>query len=150
MVRRPPRSTRTDTLFPYTTLFRSPERAGSEPGLGVGRLAADLEIEAGIGLEETLVGRRAVEEYLPVRADLRRSDEGGQNIFELSVEITRDRACQHAVEREAADAQKDGDPDRRHDDHPPGERSGAALGTGKEEEPAHRGGERKSTRLTSR
>src|SRR3546814_11126733 len=24
MIRRPPRSTRTDTLFPYTTLFRSP------------------------------------------------------------------------------------------------------------------------------
>src|SRR3546814_15006698 len=30
MIRRPPRSTRTDTLFPYTTLFRS--RPG-EPGL---------------------------------------------------------------------------------------------------------------------
>src|SRR3546814_45236 len=29
MIRRPPRSTRTDTLFPYTTLFRS----GHEPGL---------------------------------------------------------------------------------------------------------------------
>src|SRR3546814_15285000 len=27
MLRRPPRSTRTDTLFPYTTLFRSPRRA---------------------------------------------------------------------------------------------------------------------------
>src|SRR3546814_5419841 len=27
MIRRPPRSTRTDTLFPYTTLFRSPRRA---------------------------------------------------------------------------------------------------------------------------
>src|SRR3546814_3312217 len=27
MIRRPPRSTRTDTLFPYTTLFRSHERA---------------------------------------------------------------------------------------------------------------------------
>src|SRR3546814_3701581 len=26
MIRRPPRSTRTDTLFPYTTLFRSPSR----------------------------------------------------------------------------------------------------------------------------
>src|SRR3546814_10433395 len=26
MIRRPPRSTRTDTLFPYTTLFRSPDR----------------------------------------------------------------------------------------------------------------------------
>src|SRR3546814_12887760 len=27
MIRRPPRSTRTDTLFPYTTLFRSCKRA---------------------------------------------------------------------------------------------------------------------------
>src|SRR3546814_13987133 len=26
MIRRPPRSTRTDTLFPYTTLFRSDQR----------------------------------------------------------------------------------------------------------------------------
>src|SRR3546814_20872808 len=26
MIRRPPRATRTDTLFPYTTLFRSAER----------------------------------------------------------------------------------------------------------------------------
>src|SRR3546814_12294623 len=31
MIRRPPRSTRTDTLFPYTTLFRSePRFAGGE------------------------------------------------------------------------------------------------------------------------
>src|SRR3546814_2071346 len=29
MIRRPPRSTRTDTLFPYTTLFRSPVTAPS-------------------------------------------------------------------------------------------------------------------------
>src|SRR3546814_16104041 len=27
MIRRPPRSTRTDTLFPYTTLFRSDQNA---------------------------------------------------------------------------------------------------------------------------
>src|SRR3546814_19754542 len=27
MIRRPPRSTRTDTLFPYTTLFRSQQHA---------------------------------------------------------------------------------------------------------------------------
>src|SRR3546814_8066614 len=31
MIRRPPRSTRTDTLFPYTTLFRS---VGGEIGVG--------------------------------------------------------------------------------------------------------------------
>src|SRR3546814_11602926 len=30
MIRRPPRSTRTDTLFPYTTLFRSAERLGEQ------------------------------------------------------------------------------------------------------------------------
>src|SRR3546814_7161571 len=28
MIRRPPRSTRTDTLFPYTTLFRSGDGGG--------------------------------------------------------------------------------------------------------------------------
>src|SRR3546814_13956117 len=33
MIRRPPRSTRTDTLFPYTTLFRS---LGIERTLGLG------------------------------------------------------------------------------------------------------------------
>src|SRR3546814_4665337 len=38
MTRRPPRSTRTDTLFPYTTLFRSPPAARrvSECGLRLG------------------------------------------------------------------------------------------------------------------
>src|SRR3546814_7486371 len=31
MIRRPPRSTRTDTLFPYTTLFRSSDAEGHLP-----------------------------------------------------------------------------------------------------------------------
>src|SRR3546814_2274843 len=31
MIRRPPRSTRTDTLFPYTTLFRSGDMARAFP-----------------------------------------------------------------------------------------------------------------------
>src|SRR3546814_13208505 len=36
MIRRPPRSTRTDTLFPYTTLFRSPSRFQSgDDGAGI-------------------------------------------------------------------------------------------------------------------
>src|SRR3546814_15690725 len=34
MRRRPPRSTRTDTLFPYTTLFRSLEEAARRVDLG--------------------------------------------------------------------------------------------------------------------
>src|SRR3546814_9835834 len=42
MIRRPPRSTRTDTLFPYTTLFRSRRRCSRArlllPSRGRGRL----------------------------------------------------------------------------------------------------------------
>src|SRR3546814_3309347 len=34
MIRRPPRSTRTDTLFPYTTLFRSRGRFPAWPASG--------------------------------------------------------------------------------------------------------------------
>src|SRR3546814_18845696 len=37
MIRRPPRSTRTDTLFPYTTLFRS---------VDVGRIVGAGEMQA--------------------------------------------------------------------------------------------------------
>src|SRR3546814_4982485 len=33
MIRRPPRSTRTDTLFPYTTLFRSERDQHDQPDL---------------------------------------------------------------------------------------------------------------------
>src|SRR3546814_19746876 len=40
MIRRPPRSTRTDTLFPYTTLFRS--RVVAELGLHTCTIRYDL------------------------------------------------------------------------------------------------------------
>src|SRR3546814_7010923 len=40
MIRRPPRSTRTDTLFPYTTLFRSRrQRMGTRPAAGAAVLS---------------------------------------------------------------------------------------------------------------
>src|SRR3546814_2218943 len=45
MIRRPPRSTRTDTLFPYTTLFRS---QGVERGAP--QEAVDADAAAGIRL----------------------------------------------------------------------------------------------------
>src|SRR3546814_2902205 len=35
MIRRPPRSTRTDTLFPYTTLFRSARNCSPTPSLKI-------------------------------------------------------------------------------------------------------------------
>src|SRR3546814_3255665 len=62
MIRRPPSSTRTDTLFPYTTLFRSPEaRAAMEDGKMVyaGKYSApDYELivskNCGLALESTM------------------------------------------------------------------------------------------------
>src|SRR3546814_13836086 len=46
MIRRPPRSTRTDTLFPYTTLFRS-QVAGY--GLRIALVADERYVEALVG-----------------------------------------------------------------------------------------------------
>src|SRR3546814_1642253 len=43
MIRRPPRSTRTDTLFPYTTLFRSWSNALNE---GAMQLREILDLDA--------------------------------------------------------------------------------------------------------
>src|SRR3546814_18418306 len=37
MIRRPPRSTRTDTLFPYTTLFRSDRGGRQDEGEMIGK-----------------------------------------------------------------------------------------------------------------
>src|SRR3546814_4233303 len=45
MIRRPPRSTRTDTLFPYTTLFRStvdPDAADAQAAAYFERVAAEF------------------------------------------------------------------------------------------------------------
>src|SRR3546814_6316852 len=46
MIRRPPRSTRTDTLFPYTTLFRSVRR---RTGLGARLPAQRARATAAVG-----------------------------------------------------------------------------------------------------
>src|SRR3712207_8726077 len=46
MIRRPPRS----TLFPYTTLFRSFERAGAEAKIGVFRNMSYKDIESSIDM----------------------------------------------------------------------------------------------------
>src|SRR3546814_18641618 len=42
MIRRPPRSTRTDTLFPYTTLFRSCSRGTRSPSADVRQMVMFL------------------------------------------------------------------------------------------------------------
>src|SRR3546814_12171251 len=75
MIRRPPRSTRTDTLFPYTTLFRSGERDGEVAGVGDGAgLRAQGDAGGGAGLAQQVLERRA--EGAPAQVRLRaRSEE---------------------------------------------------------------------------
>src|SRR3546814_20869696 len=54
-IRRPPRSTRTDTLFPYTTLFRSPRRDfGGGGDFGGGRDYGDADAIPAGPLEGTV------------------------------------------------------------------------------------------------
>src|SRR3546814_8054221 len=68
MIRRPPRSTRTDTLFPYTTLFRSqPDRiialaradiGDRHAGLNPGQLDHLLELSGAVAGVLVRVARR--------------------------------------------------------------------------------------------
>src|SRR3546814_17262787 len=52
MIRRPPRSTRTDTLFPYTTLFRSVLQRAGDRLIGFG----DDVVHAGVAEQERVQG----------------------------------------------------------------------------------------------
>src|SRR3546814_11223397 len=63
MIRRPPRSTRTDTLFPYTTLFRSLDPATIQPLVDLtpflgGKRPALVAGQPGIGLVGLELGRK--------------------------------------------------------------------------------------------
>src|SRR3546814_10330522 len=75
MIRRPPRSTRTDTLFPYTTLFQEGLGVGegldsvdlgrlhaADPGLVIGREGDDTRLDQVdlVQLAARLAGLRAV------------------------------------------------------------------------------------------
>src|SRR3546814_20808028 len=82
MIRRPPRSTRTDTLFPYTTLFRSgsgASRPGDTPALDhsgrsrsdqgthrQGRLARDQRSDGGM---TGFAARKHARHSFPMRSE---------------------------------------------------------------------------------
>src|SRR3546814_12334961 len=108
MIRRPPRSTRTDTLFPYTTLFRS---------VFVERVSTDAEGKPRILLEEPKVvvpgdrlvfvlnyrnaGAQPADKFVitnPMPSAVRFADAGDTRPF-VSLEIgrasCRERVCQY-------------------------------------------------------
>src|SRR3546814_16103946 len=97
MIRRPPRSTRTDTLFPYTTLFRSPvvpaiavilevlaiRLIGGERGdLGCADLPGQAKLAA--------IGRVDIGKFALVRPALARA-----KISEIGRASCRERVCQY-------------------------------------------------------
>src|SRR3546814_13782676 len=95
MIRRPPRSTRTDTLFPYTTLFRSGELAL------VGEVVATvMELHPVAMPRQRHIGRMAVhagggEDMRPIdRHALRFMDGGGIAMIDMGIifQVERDRS----------------------------------------------------------
>src|SRR3546814_5006292 len=66
MIRRPPRSTRTDTLFPYTTLFRSRSHAHAM------LIAADLVDIMGIVTGDDILGCLALWDFSVNRGHLKK------------------------------------------------------------------------------
>src|SRR3546814_3824232 len=63
MIRRPPRSTSTDTLFPYTTLFRSLEKGIVDTPANRVKLAAWIEEMSLLGSTINRTRRRDVAEF---------------------------------------------------------------------------------------
>src|SRR3546814_16486258 len=103
MIRRPPRSTRTDTLFPYTTLFRSPaalatttssRTAAVQRTNGSGTPAALIEVHLRrtgyrLGLREGLARR-------PVGTEDRRPDTARKSAIEgksVAVRVDLEGRC---------------------------------------------------------
>src|SRR3546814_14558033 len=84
MIRRPPRSTRTDTLFPYTTLFRSR------------RLGGELRRPGAAGLAEQ------------ARGDWIRQQAGGRAAPDVRYAVRRERAAAHGRNRAGGPARLGG------------------------------------------
>src|SRR3546814_15876313 len=72
MIRRPPRSTRTDTLFPYTTLFRSLVLAGESQAPQVHALVAavNARLAAPISYRDTDSNETSLDALTTLAAEL--------------------------------------------------------------------------------
>src|SRR3546814_16294989 len=83
MIRRPPRSTRTDTLFPYTTLFRSPPESG-ELGLRLQNKLSSNVLQ-NILIPSPLEGEAERDQVLRTLCDLADGGSPGERTFLLEV-----------------------------------------------------------------
>src|SRR3546814_6746470 len=137
MIRRPPRSTRTDTLFPYTTLFRSVDlageahRSGEDVGDAIEAIVAREIEDAGAHLVERTGAREGAREIIIVRAVEDEAAVVDQIARELALGSTgAEREGPVALGRDVAE--------QRAGEHQPAIRDDRAAGV-----------DRKSTRLNS-
>src|SRR3546814_8070024 len=100
MIRRPPRSTRTDTLFPYTTLFRSPTAAGVRGSVrpALAALLQRVRQKTGRGFFDKIArGRRAWDELLDKRSEEHTSEL--QSLMRISYAVfCLKKKTQHATQ----------------------------------------------------
>src|SRR3546814_15224344 len=111
MIRRPPRSTRTDTLFPYTTLFRShlrealgELRLGGRFGLADAAVLVDVEfhhavaamaaVVRAVAMPQLVARQPAVLVLVGLVEMLRQARRGGRFGAETGRASWRERVCQ--------------------------------------------------------
>src|SRR3546814_7949014 len=111
MLQRPPRSTRTDTLFPYTTLFRSghkrpvpccPTRSSEVDEcfvVAVGRQARERHLEV-IGTNVIPVTERRSEEHTSELQSLMRISYAVFCLKKKKIRSDKDRTYQHTQDSE--------------------------------------------------
>src|SRR3546814_4735615 len=107
MIRRPPRSTRTDTLFPYTTLFRSQTRSA---GVWSARFHFRRPVMSGFNERQRAEESKfAHDAELTFKATVRRDRRIGLWIADEFLKLEGEAAANFAGEGVPADFAKPGD-----------------------------------------
>src|SRR3546814_12361620 len=99
MIRRPPRSTRTDTLFPYTTLFRSSflREVVGRRGEDVRQVVPDVAVAVAVVVDGEVHEGRGNELELAHGAGPGAGHRGGGDValVEIGRASCRERVCQY-------------------------------------------------------
>src|SRR3546814_4133401 len=99
MIRRPPRSTRTDTLFPYTTLFRSAHLVDAEAG------AVEARLVSGCGRALGIEGRQRhhCQELASARVHHDASGADGTELLHRAGQLAGQQVLHAQIDAEAED-----------------------------------------------
>src|SRR3546814_11937388 len=98
MIRRPPRSTRTDTLFPYTTLFRSQLVAELADAFVVQQITIAPQHEAGLIAGQGSGDRDEAALRLGIDVLYPQADQEIEGLDQIGRASCRERVCQYGVD----------------------------------------------------